>query len=174
MKIVALETIRLEEFPNLLWLQIRTDEGVVGLGETFFLAKTVEAYIHEAAVQKLIGRDPLAIERIAKGPGRLSRLPLDRRGNARRLGDRHRAVGHTSAKSPASRSRRCSAASVATKHPHLQHLRRRCLLCAQAIGQTTANCGVDDPPSANTTISTDFFTAPTNWPPSFSTRESRR
>ena len=39
MKIVAVETIRVEEFPNLLWLQIRTDEGVVGLGETFFLAK---------------------------------------------------------------------------------------------------------------------------------------
>jgi L-alanine-DL-glutamate epimerase-like enolase superfamily enzyme len=66
MKIVAVETIRVEEFPNLLWLQLRTDEGVVGLGETFFLARTVESYIHEAAVQKLIGRDPLAIERIGK------------------------------------------------------------------------------------------------------------
>jgi L-alanine-DL-glutamate epimerase-like enolase superfamily enzyme len=66
MKITAVETIRVAEFPNLLWLQLRTDEGVVGLGETFFLARTVESYIHEAAVQKLIGRDPLAIERIGK------------------------------------------------------------------------------------------------------------
>jgi L-alanine-DL-glutamate epimerase-like enolase superfamily enzyme len=66
MKIVAVETIRVAEFPNLMWLQLRTDEGIVGLGETFFLAKTVESYIHEAAVQKLLGRDPLAIERIGK------------------------------------------------------------------------------------------------------------
>jgi galactonate dehydratase len=66
MKITALETIRIQEFPNLLWLQVRTDEGVSGLGETFFLAKTVEAYVHEALAQKLLGRDPLEIDRISK------------------------------------------------------------------------------------------------------------
>ena len=37
MKITAIETIRLEEFANLLWLRVHTDEGLVGLGETFFL-----------------------------------------------------------------------------------------------------------------------------------------
>ncbi len=36
MKITALETIRIAERPNLLWLQVHTDEGLVGLGETFF------------------------------------------------------------------------------------------------------------------------------------------
>ena len=66
MKITALETIRIDEFPNLLWLQVRTDEGVSGLGETFYLAKTVEAYVHEALAQKLLGRDPLEIDRISK------------------------------------------------------------------------------------------------------------
>ncbi len=66
MKITALETIRIEEFPNLLWLQVRTDEGVSGLGETFFLPKTVEAYVHEALSQKLLGRNPLEIDRISK------------------------------------------------------------------------------------------------------------
>ena len=35
MKITALETIRIAERPNLLWLQVRTDEGLSGLGETF-------------------------------------------------------------------------------------------------------------------------------------------
>ncbi len=66
MKITAIETIRLAEFPNLLWVEVRTDEGVTGLGETFFGAAAVEAHIHETAAPKLIGRDPLAIDRIAK------------------------------------------------------------------------------------------------------------
>ena len=66
MKITALETIRIDEFPNLLWVEVHTDEGIAGLGETFFMPKTGEAYFHEVAVPKLVGRDPLAIERIAK------------------------------------------------------------------------------------------------------------
>ena len=36
MKVTAIETIRLEEFPNLLWVEVETDEGLVGLGETFY------------------------------------------------------------------------------------------------------------------------------------------
>lgn len=66
MKITSLETIRLEEFANLLWLRVHTDEGLVGLGETFFLPETVEAYVHESVAPKVLGRDPLAIDRIAK------------------------------------------------------------------------------------------------------------
>ena len=66
MKITAIETIRLEEFANLLWLRVHTDEGVTGLGETFFVAKTVEAYVHEGIAPKVLGRDPLAIDRIAR------------------------------------------------------------------------------------------------------------
>lgn len=66
MKISALETIRVQEFPNILWVKIHTDEGLVGLGETFFGAQTVEAYIHEEVAPKLIGRDPLAIDLISK------------------------------------------------------------------------------------------------------------
>jgi len=66
MKISAVETIRVQEFPNILWVKIHTDEGLVGLGETFFMARTVEAYIHEEVAPKLIGRDPLAIDLISK------------------------------------------------------------------------------------------------------------
>jgi galactonate dehydratase len=66
MKISAIKTIRLEEFANLLWLRVYTDEGLVGLGETFFMPQTVEAYVHEALAPKMLGRDPLAIDRIAK------------------------------------------------------------------------------------------------------------
>src|SRR4029453_6036597 len=68
MKITSLETIRLEEFANLLWLRVHTDEGLVGLGETFFLPETVEAYVHESIAPKLLGGDPLAIDPIAKDP----------------------------------------------------------------------------------------------------------
>jgi galactonate dehydratase len=66
MKITRLETIRIADFPNLLWVEIATDEGVTGLGETFFMPQTVEAYMHEVAAPKLLGGDPLAIDRIAK------------------------------------------------------------------------------------------------------------
>jgi L-alanine-DL-glutamate epimerase-like enolase superfamily enzyme len=66
MKIVRLETLRVDEYPNLLWLHVHTDEGLVGLGETFMMPQTVEAYVHEALAPKLLGRDPLAIDRIAR------------------------------------------------------------------------------------------------------------
>ena len=62
MKITQVETIRLGEFPNLVWVRLHTDEGLVGLGETFMGAQAVEAYIHEWAGPKLLGKDPLAIE----------------------------------------------------------------------------------------------------------------
>jgi galactonate dehydratase len=65
MKITSIETVRVEEFANLLWLQIHTDEGLTGLGETFFMSRTVEAYIHEVIAPKMLGHDPLAIDRIA-------------------------------------------------------------------------------------------------------------
>lgn len=66
MKITAIETLRAEEFANLLWVRVHTDAGVSGLGETFFMPQTVETYLHEAAAPKLLGRDPRAIDRIAR------------------------------------------------------------------------------------------------------------
>ena len=62
MKITQLETIRLGEFPNIIWVRLHTDEGLVGLGETFMGAAAVEAYLHEWVAPKLMGQDPLAIE----------------------------------------------------------------------------------------------------------------
>lgn len=60
--IAAVETLRLGEFPNLLFVLVRTDEGLVGLGETFFGARAVEAYVHETAAPYLLGEDPLRID----------------------------------------------------------------------------------------------------------------
>jgi galactonate dehydratase len=62
MKIQALETIQLGEFPNILFVRLHTDEGLVGLGETFFGAPEVAAYLHESAAPKLLGQDPERIE----------------------------------------------------------------------------------------------------------------
>ena len=64
MKITSLETIRLEEFANIVWVRLHTDEGITGLGETFMGAAAVEAYLHETVAPKLIGRDPMQIEAI--------------------------------------------------------------------------------------------------------------
>jgi galactonate dehydratase len=63
-KITSLETIRLTEFANLVWVRLHTDEGLVGLGETFMGAAAVEAYLHETVAPKIIGRDPRQIEAI--------------------------------------------------------------------------------------------------------------
>lgn len=65
MKITGIETIRIAERPNLLWLQVHTDEGVSGLGETFMGARAVEAYVHETLAPMMLGEDPRRIEFLA-------------------------------------------------------------------------------------------------------------
>jgi galactonate dehydratase len=62
MKLTSLRTLRLAEFPHLLWLELTTDEGLVGLGETFFAPAPVAAYIHENVAPYLLGKDPRDIE----------------------------------------------------------------------------------------------------------------
>ncbi|ALA20487.1 MULTISPECIES: mandelate racemase/muconate lactonizing enzyme family protein [unclassified Chelatococcus] len=64
MKITAVETLRLGEFANIVWIRLHTDEGLVGLGETFMGAAAVEAYVHETVAPRLLGRDPRQIEAI--------------------------------------------------------------------------------------------------------------
>ena len=66
MKITKLETLRLGEFPNLVWVRVHTDQGVVGLGETSYAAQSVEAYLHEYVAPRVIGRNPLEIEALAR------------------------------------------------------------------------------------------------------------
>lgn len=63
MKITAVETIRFGEFPNVVYVRLQTDEGLTGLGETFFGAAAVSAWIHETASPYLLGKDPLQIDR---------------------------------------------------------------------------------------------------------------
>lgn len=63
MKITRIDTIQAERHDNLLWVQVHTDEGLVGLGETFRDVSSVAGYIHHTAAPYLLGQDPLAIQR---------------------------------------------------------------------------------------------------------------
>lgn len=65
-KIIGIETVRAAEHPNCLWVELHTDEGLKGLGETFFGARAVEAYLHETVAPKLLGEDPRRIDHISK------------------------------------------------------------------------------------------------------------
>src|ERR1700743_784940 len=58
MKVTGIRTIRLPEHPQMLWLQVLTDEGITGLGETCLGPATVEAHLHETVAPYLIGQDP--------------------------------------------------------------------------------------------------------------------
>jgi len=62
MKVTRLETILVGEFPNLCYVRVHTDEGLCGLGETFFGAEAVSAWVHETAATYLLGKDPLRID----------------------------------------------------------------------------------------------------------------
>ncbi len=73
MKITALETLRTDEFSNILWVRVHTDAGLIGLGETFYGAGAVEAHIHDTLSERLLGRDPLRIEFLNK---EMLNLPL--------------------------------------------------------------------------------------------------
>lgn len=66
MRISKLETVRVASYPNLCFVRVHTDEGFVGLGETFFGAAEVESYLHGTGAPHLLGRDPLQIERLAQ------------------------------------------------------------------------------------------------------------
>jgi L-alanine-DL-glutamate epimerase-like enolase superfamily enzyme len=64
MKITALETVHLVEYPNILFARVHTDAGIVGLGETYRNPEAVAGFIHGTAAAHLLGRDPLQIDRL--------------------------------------------------------------------------------------------------------------
>lgn len=65
-KITRIETLRTEEFANVLWVRVHTDAGIIGLGETFYGAGAVEAHIHDTLCGRLMGKNPLHIEALHK------------------------------------------------------------------------------------------------------------
>jgi L-alanine-DL-glutamate epimerase-like enolase superfamily enzyme len=64
-KVIGVETVRSAIQPNLLFLRLHTDDGITGLGESFFGAAAVEAYIHETAAPALLAGGSTAPEAVA-------------------------------------------------------------------------------------------------------------
>jgi galactonate dehydratase len=62
MRITAIETIHVGAYPNITFVELHTDEGLSGLGETFRTPRTVAAQIHETVAPYLLGKDPLTID----------------------------------------------------------------------------------------------------------------
>ena len=65
-KVTCLRTIRITERPNLIWVEVETEEGLTGLGESFRGAQAVEAVIHEQVAPWLLGRDSRRIEAVSR------------------------------------------------------------------------------------------------------------
>jgi L-alanine-DL-glutamate epimerase-like enolase superfamily enzyme len=51
-----------QALPNNLWVRIYSNDGLVGLGETYYLPRAVSAIIHDLLAPLVIGRDPADVE----------------------------------------------------------------------------------------------------------------
>jgi galactonate dehydratase len=63
-RIARVETIRVSEQPNVVWVEVTDEDGVTGLGETYYVPGAVEAVVHELAAPLLLGVDAARIEEI--------------------------------------------------------------------------------------------------------------
>ena len=63
MKITRIETLRLPEHPQLIWVQLHTSDGLIGLGETYHVPGAVEAVIHDYVAPLLLGQSAFDRER---------------------------------------------------------------------------------------------------------------
>ena len=54
--VAELRTVRWEAQPNLLWVQVLTSEGALGLGETYYLPGAVESVLHDLAADLVLGQ----------------------------------------------------------------------------------------------------------------------
>ena len=93
LRISSVTTLRLREYPNLCYVALETDDGLTGIGETFFGARAVAAWVHETAAAYLLGKDPRADPTALPCPRGLRRLRRHRDGEPRPLRRRHCLVG---------------------------------------------------------------------------------
>ncbi|MEJ1976625.1 MAG: hypothetical protein WDN49_11485 [Acetobacteraceae bacterium] len=126
-RVTALRTIRIAERSNLIWVEVETDEGLTGLGESFRGAQGVEAVLHEQVAPWLVGRDARQIEAVSRAlmtpylgfnSGRRRDQGRQRR-RYRPMGPRRTAPRHPGLRGLGRRR--------AAEHPRLQHLRGLCL-----------------------------------------------
>ena len=78
MRVIALETLRKASQPNLLVLRLRTDDGLVGLGESFFGARAVELVLAGQFGHMVAFHPPdIVAVPLEKVVGRTRNVPLD-------------------------------------------------------------------------------------------------
>lgn len=62
MKITAIESFQWEEYPRLLSVQVHTDAGITGIGETVEKTAGSKGALHGTIAPIMLGQDPLDIE----------------------------------------------------------------------------------------------------------------
>ena len=66
MKITTVESFVHADFPNIIYIEIGTDAGVYGIGESYYFGRTVATFVEEFVAPTLIGLDPANIESISR------------------------------------------------------------------------------------------------------------
>lgn len=74
LRIVSVRTVRARRYPRLLFIQIQTESGICGLGETYEKAEVAEAAIHTLLAPALVGRDATRIREIHSFLDHITRL----------------------------------------------------------------------------------------------------
>tara|TARA_B100001105_G_C22378460_1_gene438451 strand:+ start:119 stop:1333 length:1215 start_codon:yes stop_codon:yes gene_type:complete len=62
LSIEQITTIRNPSYPKIIWVLVKTNDGLEGIGETSYDPSTVEAFIMEEASNYLLGKDPSKID----------------------------------------------------------------------------------------------------------------
>lgn len=58
MKITRIETVWIDEQPNTMWVRLHTDDGLIGLGETFYVPRGQRHY-PRCLRQLVVGSQPV-------------------------------------------------------------------------------------------------------------------
>ena len=66
MKISKVRTFVHDDFPNVFHVEIETDTGLIGLGESYYFASSLAHFTGEFAANQVLGKDPLQREEVSK------------------------------------------------------------------------------------------------------------
>jgi galactonate dehydratase len=65
-KITEVRTYNHEDFPNLIQVEVCTDEGITGTGESYYFGSSIASFIEEFLGPAIVGENPLDHEAIAQ------------------------------------------------------------------------------------------------------------
>ena len=66
MKIAKVRTYVHDDFPNVFHVEVETDDGIIGLGESYYFASSLAHFTHEFAAPNILGKNALDREEISK------------------------------------------------------------------------------------------------------------